>query len=168
MTGSGLVNFGMGGMGFYGQQENQKLAREQSFANRLGQFMYNQRVFGGYGDFRRSPEEQQFEAYKFASQPFSQQQSTIGGASLGGLGPLDIMAAERERAKQQPSPMMASESGQEMGGLPTAEDILRPENFKVKTKTTGTGITASITPSMDWYKDIQRLAFPVMRRMAYS
>jgi hypothetical protein len=165
MTGSGIgTSGGFGSMGIYGQQNWQKLARERALANRFGQSMYNQTVFGGYGDLRRSPEEQQFEAYKYASQPFSG--SDIGGFRLGGIGPLDIMAAERERAKQLPSPMAASE--QEMGGLPTAEDILRPENFKVKTRTTSGGITASIKPSMDWYKDIQRLAFPVMRRMAYS
>jgi hypothetical protein len=79
MTGSGLGNFGIGGMGIMGQQDWQKRAREEAFGN-----LYSRGLQMAGGSQMAADPMQQFRAGAYATSFFPQGATFTGGSTAGG------------------------------------------------------------------------------------
>ena len=93
MTGSGLGNFGMGGMGIMGQQDWQKRARDKAFGN-----LYSRGLQMAGGSQMAADPMQQFRAGAYATSFFPKGATLTGGSTVGG-GMLAPFAGQRVPAE---------------------------------------------------------------------
>jgi len=93
MTGSGLGNFEIGGIGIMGQQDWQKRARDEAFGN-----LYSRGLQMAGGSQMAADPMQQFRAGAYATSFFPQGATFTGGSTAGG-GMLGMFAGQRVPAE---------------------------------------------------------------------